>query len=253
MNSVLLVVVVVVAVSVGVIAQQVTGLGFALLAAPILVLLLGPVEGVILVNVTSVASALIVMARTRRDIDWGAYASITVAALIGLIPGALAAILLERPALEIVIGGTLTTALVLTLMIPARDEQLRPRRLGMVAAGFVSGATNASSGIGGPPIVLFARLSGWKQSTFAATLQPYFATVGLLSAAVKAILDPASFVALEPLAWCAAAAGLALGVVIGAWAAGRLSGRTLRPLVAGVAVAGSAVVLIHGIVTAAQS
>jgi uncharacterized membrane protein YfcA len=48
---------VLVAVFVGAVAQRVTGLGFALVVAPVLVILLGPFDGVMIVNLCSVLSA----------------------------------------------------------------------------------------------------------------------------------------------------------------------------------------------------
>jgi uncharacterized protein len=54
------------AVSVGAGTQRITGLGFALVAAPFLVLLLGPFTGVLVVNVLGVAASVLVLVQVRR-------------------------------------------------------------------------------------------------------------------------------------------------------------------------------------------
>jgi len=50
--------------------QRITGMGFALVAAPFLVLLLGPVEGVVLVNLCGAVTAGAIIFRVVRDIDF---------------------------------------------------------------------------------------------------------------------------------------------------------------------------------------
>ena len=57
------------AVALGAGTQRITGLGFALVSAPFLVLLLGPFAGVFVVNVLGVAASVLVLAQVRRDVD----------------------------------------------------------------------------------------------------------------------------------------------------------------------------------------
>jgi uncharacterized membrane protein YfcA len=47
--------------------QRITGMGFALVATPFLVLLLGPVEGVVLVNLCGAVTAGAIIFRVARD------------------------------------------------------------------------------------------------------------------------------------------------------------------------------------------
>lgn len=65
--------------------QRITGMGFALVAAPFLVLLLGPVEGVVLVNVCGAVTAGAIIVRVVRDIDWKRYAALTASAVLGIV------------------------------------------------------------------------------------------------------------------------------------------------------------------------
>ena len=57
------------AVALGATVQRATGLGFALVAAPFLVVLLGPLSGVTLANLLSAAVNLVVLAVTARALN----------------------------------------------------------------------------------------------------------------------------------------------------------------------------------------
>jgi uncharacterized protein len=76
------------AVSVGAGTQRITGLGFALVAAPFLVLLLGPFTGVLVVNVLGVAASVLVLAQVRRDVDLRRGVLLSAPALVAVVPGA---------------------------------------------------------------------------------------------------------------------------------------------------------------------
>jgi uncharacterized membrane protein YfcA len=108
---------VLVAVFVGAVAQRVTGLGFALVVAPVLVILLGPFDGVMIVNLCSVLSASLVLSAVWRDVEWRRYRLLAGPAVVGIVPGALLAYLLPEPALEIGIGGLLVAALTTSLAL----------------------------------------------------------------------------------------------------------------------------------------
>lgn len=79
------IVLVLVAVLVGASMQRITGMGFALVAAPFLVPLLGPVDGVILVNLCSVLTAAIILTRVVRDVDWRRAGVLALFALVGIV------------------------------------------------------------------------------------------------------------------------------------------------------------------------
>ena len=58
-----------VAVLLGACTQRLTGIGFALVASPLLVLVLGPTDGVHVSNVLNLAVSLVVLSQTYRNID----------------------------------------------------------------------------------------------------------------------------------------------------------------------------------------
>ncbi|HYH33464.1 MAG TPA: TSUP family transporter, partial [Pseudonocardia sp.] len=93
-----------VAVLVGTGTQRITGLGFALVSAPFLVLLLGPFTGVLLANTLSLTTNLVVLAQTWRAVDVRKALLLAVPALAAVMPGAWVARTLPAPLLAIIAG-----------------------------------------------------------------------------------------------------------------------------------------------------
>jgi uncharacterized membrane protein YfcA len=230
---------------VGAVAQRVTGMGFSLVVSPFLVLLLGPFDGVLLVNLASVVSAVIVLATVWRYVDVRAYLWLSVAAVVGVIPGAFLAATVDAAILETFVGAVLLLSLTASLLV-ARLPITVKGRTPRVAAGFASGLMNASAGVGGPAVSAYGILSRWPQREFAATLQPYFATVGLASVVAKAIIVPSALPDLGVIGWTAAAVALLAGVGVGTLTAKRLPLRWARSAVIVIAFAGAIVALVTG-------
>lgn len=232
---------------VGAVAQRVTGMGFALVVSPFLVLLLGPFDGVMLVNLASIVSALIVLVTVWRDVDVRAYGWLAAAAIVGVVPGALLAVRVDPAVLETTVGAVLIVSLTASLLVARLPITLtgnRPR----LFAGFASGLMNAGAGVGGPAVSAYGILSRWPHRPFAATLQPYFATVGLASVIAKLVIAPGSLPDLGPVGWGLAGAALVSGVAVGTIAARYLAVRWARSAVIVIAFAGAAVALVTGLV-----
>ncbi len=245
MSSPVLIATVAAAMFVGAVAQRVTGMGFALVVSPFLILLLGPFDGVLLVNLASVVSALVVLATVWRQVDVRAYAWLSAAAIAGVIPGALLAATVEPALLEATVGAVLLVSLTASLWI-ARLPVTLTGRTPRLAAGFASGLMNAGAGVGGPAMSAYGILSRWPHGAFAATLQPYFATVGLASVIAKMIIVPGGLPDLGVIGWAAAFIALLAGVGVGTLAAKRLPTRWARVAVIVIAFAGALVALITG-------
>ncbi len=117
---------VVAAVLLGAALQRVTGIGFALVVAPFLVLLLGPVQGVLLVNFTGGLTSGLILLQVLRQVEWRSYAVLAPAALVGIAVGALVVGTVPPTVLDLGIGLLLVFAL--TTMLVLRGAAMRPRR-----------------------------------------------------------------------------------------------------------------------------
>jgi len=245
-------VVVVLVVFAGSVIQRSTGMGFAVVAAPFLVILLGPLVGVVLVNFASVVSAAVILVRLRRDIDWRRYASLAVPAVLGIVPGSVLALTLPTDVLELAIGVLLLLALAVSLLF-TRSGRVVTGPVAPTVTGFVSGMTNAAAGVGGPPVSVYAVLSNWPHRSFVATLQPYFATIGLLSLVSKVVIDPSRWPVLEWWAWVSGGVAILAGLVVGDRISGRIGPSVARWVVVGIAVAGAAALCVRALLSLAAT
>jgi|AntAceMinimDraft_12_1070368.scaffolds.fasta_scaffold13526_2 hypothetical protein len=180
-----------VGVVVGAAAQRVTGMGFALLMAPFFALFFGPYEGILLMNVGGLVSSSLVLYTVWRDVDWQRFSLLLLGAIPGGVLGALVATRLDSATLQIIVGLVLIAGLTASLAIAPRATSSSPV-IGALLAGSVSGLTNATAGIGGPPIGIYAVSTGWKQHYLAATLQPLFIALSASALLVKSLLSGAA-------------------------------------------------------------
>lgn len=172
------------AVLVGTILQRLSGTGVGLVIAPVLTLLFGPVQGVMLTNATTPITAFLIMLSVRRLIEWRHAGAIIATALPGVLLGAWLSHALPYGALMLTVG--LIVLLGLGVAVFANRLPELPRRVGVVPAGFVGGVFNAVAGIAAPAMVVYSRMTRWDHARFAATMQPVFMVIGLASFAAKA-------------------------------------------------------------------
>ncbi|WP_394249695.1 TSUP family transporter [Arthrobacter pityocampae] len=199
---------------VGAIAQRIAGLGFALLIAPFLVIILGPHEGVLLVNLCGVVSSAIIVGRVWKDIDWSMFRWLVVPSLFGSIPGSFLAVALPSAPLSVTVGAVVLVALTVSLVLQRSDVVVRGNAPKAVA-GFSAGVTNSMAGVGGPAVSAYALLARWPQRPFAATLQPFFVCIGSVTLVTKLLLDPAQAPVLAPWMWIAIGLAIVAGIVTG--------------------------------------
>ena len=233
------------AVVVGAMAQRVAGLGFGLMVSPVLVVLLGPLDGVMIVNACGAVSSVLILSRVWRQVDWRRYAGLIVPALAGIALGALIASRVPAAPLEIGIGLTLIAGLAVSQA--AARASLRVDGPGVLAArGFAAGLMNAAAAVGGPAVTAYAVLSGWDQRRFSATLQPFFITTGTTSFLAKVAATGGHAPALEAWQWAGVFACMLAGIGAGEVLARRLAGRTVRVAVIAIAYAGAVLAIVNG-------
>ncbi|WP_030906748.1 sulfite exporter TauE/SafE family protein [Streptosporangium amethystogenes] len=215
---------------VGASVQRMAGIGFALVAVPALVLLLGPAEGVVLANCAAGAISAIGLAGTWREVRLTAMVPLVAAAACTVPAGAWVAARLPEPML-LVGMGTLVSVAVLLVMRGSRVPALRGAG-GAVAAGAASGFMNSSAGVGGPAVSLYAVNAGWTVREFVPNAQFYGVVVNVLSVTAKGVPK------LTMPLWLLVAAGIAAGAVLGKALAERVPERRARVLVLLLALVG---------------
>lgn len=129
--------------------QGSTGVGFALIVAPILGLL-APQWLPVSVLVLMLPLNLYVVWRERVALDWHSGTWITVGRFVGTFGGLAVLVVLSVRHLNLLIGISTIAAALVTLAMPV----FRPGRGVFVAAGLITGVTETATGIGGPPLAL---------------------------------------------------------------------------------------------------
>ncbi len=224
---------------VGASVQRMAGIGFALVSAPALVLLLGPAGGVVLSNCAAGAISAIGLAGSWRQVRPAAMLPLVAAAACSVPAGAWAAARLPTAVLLSSMGALVSVA-VLLVMRGTRVTSLRGLK-GALAAGAASGFMNASAGVGGPAISLYAVNAGWTVREFVPNAQFYGLLVNAFSVLAKGLPR------LTTPAWLVVAVAIAAGAVLGEALARRVPEPRARRIVLLLALGGGLVTLGKGL------
>lgn len=233
------------AILVGTVLQRVSGTGVGLVCAPILALILGSGQGVLVTNATTTISGLLIGLSVRRLVDRRLATTICLSAVPGAIAGALLVRDLPVAWLQVVIGGIVLLAIVTSVLTPRLPHW--PGRGAQVVAGLIGGLFNTTAGVAAPAMVVYSRLARFDQRVFAATLQPIFMTMGAMSVLLKTLL--ASTAGDFPPWWFAivVVAMVGVGIRLGTWAAERVTPAQARGMALVLAGLGGALTLGRGL------
>ncbi|WP_257578718.1 sulfite exporter TauE/SafE family protein [Streptomyces sp. JJ38] len=223
----------------GAAVQRLAGIGFGLVAAPFLVLLVGPMDGVTMANCAGIAISGLGLLATWRGVRLRSMVPLVAAAALTVPLGAAVARALPEPALLTAMGALLS-ALVLLLVRGVRLPSLRGRA-GAVAAGAASGFMNSSAGLGGPAVSLYAVNAGWSAREFVPNAQFYGLLVNIFSLAAKGAPG------LSGEEWLVAGVTLAAGLVAGHLIAARTPEGRARRVILALALGGGLVTLGKGL------
>lgn len=165
--------------------QRMTGLGFGLVGMPLVVLLLGRVEGVLTVMVNGLLISGIMAAGSLRVIDWKRAWQLSHAGVVASPLAVGMVFVLPTPWLMITVAGAALLSL-LSSYITAPFTWMSGRS-GLVFAGSMSGFMHVASGLSGPPLVAYALRDGWPQRSFIATIQVVFIVFNLVTFAWRGL------------------------------------------------------------------
>lgn len=216
--------------------QGSTGFGFALIVAPMLGLLAPPLMPVCLLLLMLPLNFLVAW-RERKALDARSSLWITLGRSAGTAGGLALMAVLSMRQLNALTGIATIIAASLTLLLPA----FTPTRGALMGAGLVTGVTETSTGIGGPPLALVYQHqpAAVMRSTLAACfLVGELLSLGLLWAAGRT-------------EWPHAVAALQLlpALMAGAWVSKRahvhLNPRGLRYFVVAFSITSGAVLLLR--------
>jgi uncharacterized membrane protein YfcA len=167
------------AVALGAAAQSVSGIGFALVAGPLLFTLFAAREAVRVAVVLSMLVNVSVLVREHRAVLWRQVLPVLVTALAAtpLLVAALADAHLR------LLRAAAGAVIVLGSALVATGRTLRTGALGGVAAGLASATMNVLASAGGPAVAVYAAGSRWDPNRVRATLQAYFLALNVVTLA----------------------------------------------------------------------
>jgi uncharacterized membrane protein YfcA len=193
----------------GAFSQAVSGFGFAMVAVPLLTLVLGPRSAIAVATMVSAVLALLVSVRLRNQVCWSVAGSFTASALVGMPVGLAVLLLVSAPVLTLCIAAMVVVFAGITVV----GLQVRGSTASSVGAGLLSGLFLTSAGMNGPPLVAGLHAMRFDPRELRATLQATFAVQDLLAVVGFAVVG-----LLTSTSWLLAAAALP-GAVFG-WMAG---------------------------------
>jgi uncharacterized membrane protein YfcA len=216
--------------------QGATGMGFAMVAAPVVSLLDPSLLPAAILLLMIPLNGYIGM-RERRSIDWRGVKWISIGRFAGTFIGLWVLLIVNLQQLELLIGWSTVIAAAVALVVPAFD----PNRTGLVIVGFITGVTETSTGVGGPPLALaYQHKPG---PVLRSTVAMCFLVGEIISVVVLAVSG--KFTVTTLIATAALLPFLAIGSFASRYVHHRLDGPLLRYIVLGFAVVSGVIVIIQ--------
>lgn len=227
------------AVVIAALAQAITGIGFALICGPLLILFTDVNQGVILTSTLGLVISLLVIRR-----DWR-HANLKQALALFIPACAVAPIgwfIVEHASTSLmsILAGVLVLGAVVTLASGLRWRRMQGS-VGAVIAGGVSGLMSLLAGIGGPAVAIYAMNANWDTKTLRATLNVYFVAITFVTFAVRG--TPSVDVNFGIGLLLAVFVGFCLGSLL----THRLEAKTVRSLILVVAAIGGIAAIVNGL------
>lgn len=191
----------------GAVANSVSGIGFGLVCAPLLALVMDPGQAAALTILMSTPSVALVLLHDRRSVRMKDAALVLVPGILTAPLWAIALANVSQTNLARAAGATILLSVAL-LAVGFRSQRLTSTT-GAVVAGAASSAMTLLAAVGGPPVALYAMNAGWNASRARATLATIF--LPLNGVALMALGLPLW----HPSLYLPALAGLVIGLVAG--------------------------------------
>lgn len=225
------------------IAQRVVGMGFAIIMSPVVAIVAGPLAAVLVVNLYAVLACGLMVPYLWRDIDWRRLLWLVAPATLGSILGLFIARVTDADVLRIGVGVASILGVVVSAVFERGDHEVDGPafRLG---SGGVIGVLNSAVALGAPAIAVYSMLSRWNGRSFAATMQPFWVILSLVTLLQRQIIAPGGAPDWPWWGWVAAGVATVIGSVTAERVAHHVTPRVARlgviamSLTAGVTVTG---------------
>lgn len=225
--------------------QGVSGMGFGMTSVPIISLMIGSANGVLWGNITGAMSAAALAWTKRKDIEWKRYGLMIAGCLPAVALTAWLLSYLNKAYMDLVVGGLMAVMMIFSV-VALRFPPVHGKAPAVIT-GVVSGMLSASVAQAGPALTAYAQASRWKQTKFAATLQPYFLTMNLFVIPSKLIAGVGTVEHFTLTALIVAAVAVAIGAFIARYTVKKVPPHYARYLALALGGIGAVLILARGI------
>ena len=178
MNFTLISILVFVIIFISTLIRSAFGFGNALIAMPLLVLILGIKTATPLVAMIGIVIALVMLLREWRELDFKDAIYLILSTLAGIPLGLFFLSSAPEQIVRIILGLILIGFSFYNLLGP-RLPRIKTNAL-VFPAGFLAGILGGAYNTNGPPVVIYGVMRGWSKEKFRATLQGYFLISSLI-------------------------------------------------------------------------
>ncbi len=189
------------------------GFGFALILAPILILILNPASVVVVTLLLGLLSNILVLSFSLKKVNLKKILPMVTSSLLGIPLGAWIITVAAPSTLKILIGGV-TVSFAVPLAIGFSKAFTR-EKLACGISGFLSGVLSSSTSLAGPPVVIFMHNQNWQKDIIHPSLAAYFlftCSFSLVALSALGLIDAQLIVSAASLA-PALLIGLGLGII----------------------------------------
>jgi uncharacterized protein len=166
-------------VSIAASAQAVTGFGFAMLAVPLLALVMPVNTAVVVGSIASLAMSVVTATHDQAHVQWRTAGVIVGVAIVAMPLGLYLLVALPASALTALIGVAVLVSTYLVWRRPALPE----RRGTLMYIGLIVGLLTTATGTNGPPLVAAFQSLGYGKQAFRATIAATFVGCGIVGIA----------------------------------------------------------------------
>jgi uncharacterized membrane protein YfcA len=216
--------------------QGSTGMGFAMILAPV-VTFIDPSLIPVMLLVLMILLNFYVAARERGHIDWTGVSWISIGRFAGTFAGLWILVIVNLHQLSLLIGWSTLIAAIIALFAP----RFSPNRPVLAAVGLITGVTETSTGVGGPPYALAYQHSPGPE--LRSTVAVCFLVGEVISLIVLAFSGQITAETMIATAWMLPF--LAIGSFLSRYVHHRLDGPLLRCIVLGFAIVSGAIVIVQ--------
>lgn len=225
-----------------VLVQTLSGFGFAIIAMPLVTLILGIQTAAPLIAMMGLTVCAINAVRYRRAINLGELARLAVASAIGVPVGIWLQSNVSETLVRQALGFVLAAYALYALLRPA-TARLESTKWAY-PAGFLAGCLGGAYNTPGPPAIVYGSLRQWPKDEYRAVLQTFFFCNAVLVVASHTVAGNVNADVLRLFGWALPA--VLMGILAGARLDKAVNQERFRTLVT-VMILGLGVVLLSGL------